>query len=65
MSGLAADQGTGAGVPRSTGGPGKASPIRGGGRTAKRRRRRVPGKIVAVWFSISQRAWAARVRCGS
>ena len=51
-------------APCSTGDPGKASPIRGGGRTAKRRRRREPGKIVAVWSSIAQRAWAARVRCG-
>src|ERR1700738_459164 len=66
MSGFGADQGTGAtlaAVVRSTG-PGKASPTRGGGRTAKRMRRREPGKVVAVWSSISQRAWAACVRCG-
>ena len=58
MSGFGADQGTGATVAavlRSTGEPGKASPIRGGGRTEKRIRRREPGKIVAVWSSISQR----------
>jgi hypothetical protein len=51
MSGFGADQGTGATVVvvlRSTGEPGKASPIRGGGRTANRIRRREPGKIVAV-----------------
>src|SRR5437667_431342 len=67
MSGFGADQGTGATVAavlRSTGEPGKARPIRGGGRTANRIRRREPGKIVAVWSSISQRAWAACVRCG-
>ena len=67
MSGFSADQGTGAtavAVLRSTGEPGKASPIRGGGRSAKRIRRREPGKIVAVWSSIPQRAWAARMRCG-
>jgi uncharacterized BrkB/YihY/UPF0761 family membrane protein len=33
---------------RWAGVPGKASPISGGGRTAKRRRSRVPGKTVAV-----------------
>src|SRR5260370_23725085 len=38
--------------------------MRGGGRTAKRMRRREPGKVVAVWSSIPQRAWAACVRCG-
>ena len=27
-------------------------------------RKREPGKTVAVWSSMSQRAWAARVRCG-
>ena len=67
LSSTLPDQGTGATavvVLRSTGEPGKASPIRGGGRTAKRMRRREPGKIVAVWSSIPQRAWAARVRCG-
>jgi peptide deformylase len=47
MSGLGADQGTVA-VFRSTGEPGNASPIRGGGRTVKRMRRREPGKMVAV-----------------
>src|SRR5262249_37416324 len=51
-------------VLRSTGEQGKASPIRGGGRTEKRTRRRDAGKIVAVWSSVSQRAWAASVRCG-
>ena len=43
MSGFRADQGTGAtavALLRSTGEPGKASPIRGGGRSAKRIRRR-------------------------
>ena len=65
MSGLAADQGTPAvAALRSGGKPGKASPIRGRGRTAKRMRGREPGKTVAVWSSMSQRAWAARVRCG-
>ena len=67
MSGFGVDQGTGAtavAVLRSTGEPGKASPIRGGGCTEKRIRRREPGKIVAVWSSISLRAWAACVRCG-
>src|SRR5271170_374383 len=67
MSGFTLDQG--AGVPAvavlcSSGEPGKASPIRGGGRTAKRIRRCEPGKIVAVWSSLLQRAWAAWVRCG-
>ena len=51
-------------VLRSIGEPGKASPIRGGGRTEKRIRRREPGKIVAVWSSVAQRAWAASVRWG-
>src|SRR6516162_10221066 len=67
MSGFGGDQGAGGtavAVLRSTGEPGKASPIRGGGRTEKRTRRREPGKIVAVWSSVSQRAWAASVRCG-
>src|ERR1700693_5859427 len=52
MSGFGVDQGAGGtavAVLRSTGEPGKASPIRGGGRTEKRTRRREPGKIVAVW----------------
>jgi hypothetical protein len=51
MSGFGVDQGAGGtavAVLRSTGEPGKASPIRGGGRTEKRTRRREPGKIVAV-----------------
>src|SRR5215470_13391178 len=67
MSGLGIDQGAGApsaAVLRSPGEPGKASPIRRGGRIAKRIRRREPGKTVAVWSSISQSAWAACVRCG-
>ena len=67
MSGFGVAQGAGApavAVLRSTGDPGKASPMRGGGRTEKRIRRRVPGKIVAVWSSVAQRAWAASVRCG-
>src|ERR1700686_2803277 len=59
MSGFGVGQGAGGpavAVLRSIGEPGKASPIRGGGRTANRIRRREPGKIVAVWSSISQRA---------
>src|SRR5437588_788558 len=48
-------------VLRSTGEPGKASPIRGGGHTEKRTRRREPGKTVAVWSSVSQRAWSATI----
>src|ERR1700680_1006089 len=67
MSGFGVGQGAGGtavAVLRSIGEPGKASPIRGGGCTEKRIRRREPGKIVAVWSSISQRAWAAWVRCG-
>ena len=67
MSGFGVGQGAGGtavAVLRSIGESGKASPIRGGGRTEKRIRRREPGKIVAVWSSISQRAWAACVRCG-
>ena len=46
-----ADQGHGAtavAVLGSPGEPGKASPIRGGGRMAKRMRRCEPGKTVAV-----------------
>src|SRR5208283_3540385 len=59
----------GAGAPavaavRLAGEAGKASPMRGGGRTANRMRRREPGKVVAVLSRISQSAWAARVRCG-
>jgi hypothetical protein len=59
MSGLGADQETGATAVvalRSTREPGKASPIRGGERTAKRMRRREPGKSVAVMLS---RDWLA------
>jgi hypothetical protein len=56
--------GRSAAVLRSTGGPGKASPIRRGGRMAKRIRKPEPGKIVAVWSRIAQSAWAACVRCG-
>ena len=51
MSGFGVDQGvvaTAVAVLRSTGEPGKASPIRGGGRTEKRTRRREPGKIVGL-----------------
>jgi len=51
MSGFGADQGAGAvaaDAPRSTGELGKASPIRRGGRIAKRIRSREPGKIVAA-----------------
>jgi len=62
MSGLGTDQGaavTAVAVRRSPGEPGKASPIRGGGRTAKRIRKREPGKVVAVSLSVSHRAWAA------
>src|SRR5467141_4093534 len=47
MSGFGSDQGTGAtvmAVLRSPGEPGKASPIRGGGRTANRIRRRGAGE---------------------
>ena len=50
MSGFDVNQGacgTAVALLRSTGEPGKASPIRGGGRTEKRTRRREPGKIVA------------------
>jgi len=59
----------GAGAPavaavRLAGEAGKASPMRGGGRTANRMRRREPGKVVAVLSRLSQSAWAARVRCG-
>src|SRR5262252_5730279 len=67
MSGFGVDQGAGgtsAEVLRSTGEPGKASPIRRGGRIAKRIRKREPGKSVAVWSRITQGAWAACVRCG-
>ena len=49
---------------RLAGEAGKASPMRGGGRTANRMRRREPGKVVAVLSRLSQSAWAARVRCG-
>src|SRR5271166_5796104 len=57
----------GAGAPavvavRLAGEAGKASPMRGGGRTANRMRRREPGKVVAVLSRLSQSAWAARVR---
>jgi hypothetical protein len=41
---------------RSAGVPGKASPIRRGGRIAKRIRRREPGKVVSVLSRISQSA---------
>jgi len=65
MSGFGAGQGGAAataGVLRSTGELGKASPIRRGGRNAKWIRKREPGKIVAVLSRISQSAWAACVR---
>ena len=65
MSGFGADQGaaaTAVAVLRSPSERGKASPIRGGGRTAKRIRKREPGKVVAVRSSFSRRAWAASVR---
>jgi hypothetical protein len=67
MSGVGVDQGVeapSAAVPRSTGEPGKARPIRRGGCIAKQIRRRELGKIVAVWSRITQSAWAACVRCG-
>ena len=67
MSGFGANQGAGAAavaLPSSSGEPGNASPIRRGGRIAKRMRRREPGKMVAVLSRISQRAYAACVRCG-
>ena len=51
-------------VLRPVGVPGKASPMSGGGRTAKRKRRRVPGNTVVVWSSSLQSGSAARVRCG-
>jgi hypothetical protein len=51
-------------VLRFPGEQGKASPIRGGGPTAKRRRKREPAKLVDVWSSFSHKAWAACVRCG-
>jgi hypothetical protein len=47
MSGSGADQRAVA-VPGSAGEPGKASPMRGGGRMVKRMRRCEPGKTVAV-----------------
>ena len=65
MSGFGTDQHaetTAVSVLHSTGDPGKARPTRGGGRMAKRIRRRDPGKMVGVWSSISQRARAARCR---
>jgi hypothetical protein len=49
MSGFRGDQGaetTAVSVLRSVGDRGKARPMRGGGCTAKRRRRRDPGKMV-------------------
>ena len=49
---------------RWAGVPGKARPMSGAERTAKRSRSRVPGKAVAVSLRSSQRACAARVRCG-
>jgi hypothetical protein len=55
MSGFGVDQGamaTSVALLRWTGEPGKASPIRGGGRTEKRTLRREPGKSVAVWSSV-------------
>ena len=51
-------------VLRWAGVPGKARPMSGGERTAKRSRSRVPGKAVTVSLRSSQRACAARVRCG-
>jgi hypothetical protein len=47
MSGFGADQRAVA-VPGSPGEPGKASPMRGGGRMVKRMRRCDPGKTVSV-----------------
>lgn len=49
---------------RWAGVPGKARPMSGAERTAKRSRSRVPGKAVAVSLRSLQRACAARVRCG-
>lgn len=51
-------------VSRSPREPGKAIPIRGSARTAKRILRGEPGKIAAALSSFSHRAWAACVRCG-
>jgi len=67
MSGLSPGQGGGAGIEaarRSTGEPGKASPMRRGGCISKCIRRREPGKMVAALLRTSQSAWAACVRCG-
>jgi len=49
---------------RLAGEAGKASPMRGGGCTANRMRKRKPGKVVAVLPRTSQSTWAARLRCG-
>jgi hypothetical protein len=53
LCGFGAAQGAGRAVAVlcSTGEPGKARPIRRGGRTAKRIVSRDPGKVVAVWSS--------------
>src|ERR1700676_3149303 len=51
-------------VARLGGVPGKARLMDGGGRTAKRTRRREPGNTVAVWSRSSQRECTTRVRCG-
>ena len=40
--------------------PGNVSPMSGGRRTAKRRRTRVPGKMVAVYSSRSQKGCPMR-----
>ena len=67
MSGLSPGQGGGTQTEaalRSTGEPGKASPMRRGGLISKRIRSREPGKMVAALLRTSQSAWAACVRCG-